>query len=45
MAANVKEEGIADEVVDQLSAGRNPATIFESGGLTDELKKRWLSGC
>lgn len=40
MAANVKEEGIADEVVDQLLAGRDPATIFESGGLIDELKKR-----
>jgi hypothetical protein len=32
MAANIKDEGIADEVVDQLLAGRNPATVFESGG-------------
>jgi hypothetical protein len=28
MAAN-KDEGIADEVVDQLLAGRDPATVFE----------------
>jgi transposase-like protein len=27
-------------VVDQLLAGRDPATVFESGGLVDELKKR-----
>src|SRR6202163_1719388 len=39
MAAN-KEERIADEVVDQLLEGRDPATVFESGGLIDELKKR-----
>jgi putative transposase len=39
MAAN-KDEGIADEVVDQLLVGRDPATVFESGGLIDELKKR-----
>jgi putative transposase len=26
--------------VDQLLAGRDPATVFESGGLIDELKKR-----
>src|SRR5215469_9698128 len=39
MAAN-KDEGIADEVVDQLLAGRDPATVFKSGGLIDELKKR-----
>jgi putative transposase len=39
MAAN-KDEGIGDEVVDQLLAGRDPATVFESGGLIDELKKR-----
>jgi putative transposase len=39
MAAN-KEEGIADEVVDQLLAGRDPSSVFESGGLIDELKKR-----
>ena len=35
-----KDEGIADEVVDQLLAGRDPSTVFESGGLIDELKKR-----
>ena len=40
MAANIKHEGIADEVVDQLLAGRAPARVFESGGLIDELKKR-----
>jgi putative transposase len=40
MAASIKDEGIADEVVDQLLAGRDPATVFESGGLIDELKKR-----
>jgi putative transposase len=39
MAAN-KDEGIADEVVDQLLAGRDPSSVFESGGLIDELKKR-----
>ena len=39
MAAN-KEQGISDEVVDQLLAGREPSTVFESGGLVDELKKR-----
>jgi putative transposase len=27
-------------MVDQLLAGRDPATVFESGGLLDELKKR-----
>jgi putative transposase len=27
-------------MVDQLLAGRDPATVFESGGLVDELKKR-----
>ena len=32
MAAS-KEGGIGDEVVDQLLAGRDPATVFESGGL------------
>jgi putative transposase len=26
--------------VDQLSAGRDSATVFQSGGLIDELKKR-----
>ena len=39
-----KDEGIADEVVDQLLAGRDPATVFESGGLIDELKKRLAEG-
>jgi putative transposase len=39
MAAN-RENGITDEMVDQLLAGRDPATVFESGGLVDELKKR-----
>ena len=38
--ATDKEQGIADEVVDQLLAGRDPATVFESGGLVDELRKR-----
>src|SRR4029077_3172431 len=39
MAAN-REEGIADEVLDRLLEGRGPATVFETGGLVDELKKR-----
>jgi putative transposase len=39
MATN-KEIGITNEVLDQLLAGREPATVFESGGLVDELKKR-----
>src|ERR1700687_5870825 len=39
MAAS-REEGIADDVVDHLLEGRDPATVFESGGLIDELKKR-----
>lgn len=39
MATN-KEVGISDEMLDQLLAGRDPATVFESGGLVDELKKR-----
>ena len=39
MAAN-RESGITDEMVDQLLAGRDPTTVFESGGLVDELKKR-----
>jgi putative transposase len=39
MATN-KDEGIADEVVDQLLAGRDPSSVFASGGLIDELKKR-----
>src|SRR5437879_10833459 len=39
MAAN-REEGIADELLDQLLKGQDPATVFETGGLVDELKKR-----
>lgn len=39
MATN-KEVGISDEMLDQLLAGGDPATVFESGGLVDELKKR-----
>ena len=39
MAAN-KEGGIGDEVLEQLLAGRDPATVFATGGLIDELKKR-----
>jgi putative transposase len=39
MAAN-KEGAIADEVLDKLLEGRDPATVFETGGLVDELKKR-----
>ncbi len=39
MAAN-RESGITDEVLDQLLAGHDPATVFEAGGLVDELKKR-----
>jgi putative transposase len=39
MAAN-REDGIKDEVLDQLLEGRDPATVFETGGLVDELKKR-----
>jgi putative transposase len=38
--ATDKQQGITDEVVDQLLRGRDPATVFESGGLIDELKKR-----
>jgi hypothetical protein len=30
MAAN-RENAISDELVDQLLAGRDPATVFESG--------------
>jgi putative transposase len=41
MAAEKKDElGISDEVLDKLLAGRDPATIFESGGVVDALKKR-----
>jgi hypothetical protein len=32
MAAN-RESGITAEVVDRLLAGRDPAAVFESGGL------------
>ena len=39
MAAN-KERGISNEMLDELLVGRDPATVFESGGLVDELKKR-----
>jgi putative transposase len=39
MAAK-KDESITNEMVDQLLAGRDPATVFTSGGLLDELKKR-----
>ena len=39
MAAN-REAGIADEVLAQLLVGRDPATVFETGGLVDELNKR-----
>src|SRR5437588_3952268 len=39
MAAN-KERGISNEMLDELLVGRDPATVFESGGLIDELKKR-----
>src|ERR1700716_1142482 len=39
MAAN-REEGIADEVLDRLLEGRDPASVFATGGLVDELKKR-----
>jgi len=39
MAAN-RESAITDEILDQLLNGRDPATVFESGGLVDELKKR-----
>jgi hypothetical protein len=38
-AAN-RENGITDVMVDQLLAGRDAVTVFESGGLVDELKKR-----
>jgi putative transposase len=39
MATN-RESDITDKVLDQLLAGRDPATVFENGGLVDELKKR-----
>jgi putative transposase len=40
MAAEKDELGIADEVLDKLLEGRDPTTIFESGGVLDALKKR-----
>jgi putative transposase len=40
MAAEKDELGIADEVLDKLLEGRDPRTIFESGGVLDALKKR-----
>ncbi len=39
MAAN-RKGGIADEMVDGLLNGRYRATVFETKGLVDELKKR-----
>jgi putative transposase len=39
MATN-RESDITDKVLDQLLAGRDTATVFENGGLVDELKKR-----
>ncbi len=39
MAANDKG-GIADEVLNQLLQVRDPAKVFETGGLVDEPKKR-----
>jgi putative transposase len=38
--ATSKDDRIADEVVDQLLAGQEPSTVFASGGLLDQLKKR-----
>ena len=32
--------GIPDEVLDKLLAGRDPATVFSTGGVIDDLKKR-----
>jgi putative transposase len=40
MAADMKDAGIANEVLDKLLEGRDPATVFESGGLVEALKKR-----
>ena len=39
MATDKSEEAIADEVLDELLKGRDPGTVFESGGLVDALKK------
>jgi hypothetical protein len=33
MATKRDEGGIADEVLDKLLEGRDPGTVFESGGL------------
>lgn len=38
--ATDKEQGLPDEMLDQLLKGRDPATVFESGGPIYELKKR-----
>jgi putative transposase len=40
MATKREVEGIGDEVLDKLLDGRDPGTVFESGGLIDELKRR-----
>jgi len=40
MAAKRDEGGITDEVLDKLLEGRDPGTVFESGGLVEELKRR-----
>lgn len=40
MATSKSDEGIADEVLDQLLKGRDPGTVFEAGGLVEALKKR-----
>src|SRR5689334_3275376 len=39
MAAN-KAIGISDEMLDQLLVGHDPARVFESSVLLDELEKR-----
>ena len=40
----IADEVVADEVVDQLLEGRDAATVFQSGGPVDELKKRRRCG-
>jgi putative transposase len=40
MAISKSDEGIADEGLDELLEGRDPGTVFESGGLVEALKKR-----
>lgn len=41
MATKAKDDqAIADDVLDRLLDGRAPETVFASGGLIDELKKR-----